>query len=135
MSFEELLKLKENMGSKQYNHVVFGSNATKTSKKPSTFKRDNKNRPREMSSKKRVHLEQAISTGKTFKPRDPRFDSLCGEYDDKTFKSNYRFLKEVKKKELEELESQLPNEENPKRQEKIKYLIQRLVLLYFIVIL
>jgi ribosomal RNA-processing protein 36 len=40
MSFEELQKLKEQLGSKVYNEVMFGTSQTKKT----NFKRENKNR-------------------------------------------------------------------------------------------
>jgi hypothetical protein len=40
MSFEELQKLKEQLGSKVYNEAMFGTNQTKKT----DFKRENKNR-------------------------------------------------------------------------------------------
>ncbi|KAF5280351.1 hypothetical protein FQR65_LT03160 [Abscondita terminalis] len=55
MSFEDLQNLKEKIGSKEYNSVVFGTQ--KNIKKPSNFKRENKNRPRERSSKENQNRE------------------------------------------------------------------------------
>jgi ribosomal RNA-processing protein 36 len=40
MSFEELQKLKEQLGSKVYNEAIFGTSQTKKT----NFKRENKNR-------------------------------------------------------------------------------------------
>ncbi len=53
------------------------------------FKRENKNRPREMSSKVTVgRLRDVVGfkSGEAKKnpaKRDPRFDALCGEFDEK----------------------------------------------------
>lgn len=53
MTFSELLKLKEELGSKTYNEALFGNVSTKKRKNESkanlAFKRENKNRPREIS--------------------------------------------------------------------------------------
>lgn len=126
MSFEDLQKLKEKIGAKIYNQTVHGV-VKKT--KQTDYKRANKNRPREVSSKikptiksVRAHSNQA----KAIPPRDPRFDPLCGLYDDKTFKANYKFVGELKKKERTELQKEYEECEDERRKHKIKLLIQRL---------
>lgn len=124
MSFEDLQKLKQTIGAKVYNETVFGKN---NAKKQTSFKRANKNRPREMSSKRPVKIvNDAIPVKKTI-PRDPRFDPLCGSYDEKSFKSNYGFINELKRNEKKELQKELEATEDPERKRKIKLLIQRLV--------
>jgi len=53
------------------------------------FKRENKNRPREVSSKVKVgRLRDVVGfklgeAKKAEQKRDPRFDSLCGTFDEK----------------------------------------------------
>ena len=50
------------------------------------MKRDNKNRPKEMSSKKPVKRYRdvvGVSAENKHEKRDPRFDSMCGEFDEK----------------------------------------------------
>ncbi len=110
MSIEEIQRLKEKIGLKLYNKAVTGG--AKEKKKASTskqdFKRENKvtlpimlliyrvsnpvskqNRPREMSSKKPVARFRDVvgvsseQNAKVAGRRDPRFDSLCGEFDNK----------------------------------------------------
>lgn len=77
LSFEELQKLKEKMGSKKFNQTVIGSKRKEVVK---DFKRANANRPREMSSKnRRIKGKVAIQVPKVFR-NDPRFDNLCGEF-------------------------------------------------------
>ena len=56
--------------------------------------------------------------------RDPRFDPLCGEFNDKLFKENYKFVNEYKAKDLLFLKKQIQEEEDPERRKAIKYLIQ-----------
>lgn len=123
MSFEDLQKLKERIGTKAYDRTVFGSRPKQTNKLAS-FKRANKNRPRETSSKRPTF---PINTAKKTAPRDPRFDPSCGSYDRDIFKSNYSFLKDVRDKEREQLEKELTEEKDPKRKEKIKFVLQRMV--------
>ena len=50
------------------------------------MKRENKNRPREMSSKKTVKRYRdvvGLTAEQNIEKRDPRFDNLCGEFDKK----------------------------------------------------
>ena len=83
--------------------------------------------------------------------RDPRFDSLCGDYDEKVtqpftfyvasyvtvnlffqlFKQNYKFVDGVKANERKKLEQELEEEKDPERIKQIKYLIQRYVSVLF----
>merc|ERR1719402_1250396 len=124
MSIEEIQKLKERLGLKLFQQKLEGT-APERGKKVE-FKRDNKNRPREMSSKKTVGgFREGVQVAKKER-RDPRFDPLCGEFNDKLFKESYQFVNEVKSKELVELKKQLRTEEDPDRREEVKYLIQRM---------
>ncbi|KAJ8674296.1 hypothetical protein QAD02_005558 [Eretmocerus hayati] len=124
MSFEDLHKLRDKLGTKVYNAALFGIKKTKVVKK---FKRENKNRPREESAKKQVpRFREVIPVRKLQRPRDPRFDRLCGTFNEKAFKNSYSFLLDVKKNDLKKLKKELENEEDPKQIKKIKYLIQRL---------
>jgi len=122
MSFKELMKLKETLGTKIYNETVFG----RKSKRKVEFKRENKNRPREISSKKPVSRLNPAVVIKKFVSRDPRFDSLCGTYDEKAFKYSYAFLDEYRANDLKTLQEELKRTTDPKMIKKIKYLIQRL---------
>ncbi|KOC59742.1 Ribosomal RNA processing protein 36 like protein [Habropoda laboriosa] len=122
MSFEDLQKLKEKLGMKLYKETLFGPRKVKKI----DFKRENKNRPREISAKKPVTRFREVVHVKKNIPRDPRFDSLCGTFDQKEFKKSYGFLSKMKENDLEELKKQLQVTEDPKTIQKIKYLIQRL---------
>ncbi|TRY78414.1 hypothetical protein TCAL_07842 [Tigriopus californicus] len=93
MSLEEIQELKEKIGLKLYNKAL-GINQGRGMAKPTqmskaVFKRENKNRPREISSKKPVKRFRDVvgltakMNEKEHQKRDPRFDSLCGEYDSK----------------------------------------------------
>ncbi|KAF5297073.1 hypothetical protein FQA39_LY02653 [Lamprigera yunnana] len=121
LSFEDLQKLKEEIGSKEYNQMVFG--AKKNTKKQTKFKRENKNRPRERSSK--IRFENAAGSSKVV-ARDPRFDPLCGTYKESTFRSNYKFIGEIKKEERAQLEKEYKKERDTERKQKIKLLMQRM---------
>ncbi|XP_050487745.1 ribosomal RNA processing protein 36 homolog [Bombus huntii] len=123
MSFEDVQKLKEKLGCKIYKEALFGPR--KVNKK-TEFKRENKNRPREISSKKPVSRFREVVQVKNYIPRDPRFDSLCGTYDPKKFKRNYMFINDIKENDIKELKKKLVESRDPKEKKKIKYLIQRL---------
>lgn len=122
MSFEDLQKLKEKLGSKVYNSTIFGSRPINKR----TFRIESRDKPTEMSAKKPVsRFMQAIRI-KKHAARDPRFDSLCGTYNEKAFKNAYSFLDKAKENDLKTLKEELKTTEDPKTIKKIKYLIQRL---------
>jgi len=124
MSIEDIQKLRERLGLKLFNQKMSGTAPEKG--RNVKFKRDNKNRPREMSSKKTVGRFREVVQVAKVERRDPRFDPLCGEFDDKLFKESYQFVNEIKSKELTELKKQIRAEEDPERRKTIKYLIQRM---------
>merc|ERR1719391_1068645 len=100
-----------------------------TQSRKGDFKRENKNRPRETSSKKTVGRFRdvvGLTTEQKAQKRDPRFDSLCGEFDAKVFKDSYKFVDTIKAKEMKELKEQLKQDDlDEETKSKIKYLIQR----------
>lgn len=137
MSFGDLLALKEELGSKVYNEAIFGSGSTaanqrkKHSKRNMAFKRDNKNRPREITAKKQVPLLSATKKSSTplIAPRDPRFDSNCGEFDRDKFKADYSFVNEMREKEIADLKTQLKGLKGvaaTEEKQKVKTIIQRM---------
>lgn len=129
MSFEDLIKLKQKLGAKVYNATVFGNGDRTKRPVKKEFKRENKNRPREMSSKRPVPLlgnEKTKTSESTTTVRDPRFDPKCGEFNATKFKENFSFVADIKAKELSELKSQLKESDDPKEIKKLKFLIQRM---------
>ena len=135
MTIEELQKMKEKIGLKLFNKAISKGDKKKPVKTRKevreAFKRENKNRPREMSSKKTVgrfrdvvgvssELNQKVKV-----KRDPRFDTLCGEFNDELFKKSYKFVDDIRAKERLQLKEELRTETDPERIEQIKYLIQR----------
>lgn len=133
MSFEDLIKLKQNLGSKVYNEAMFGSaNNSKTdtkSTKKKKFKRANPNRPMELSSKYQVPFgSEGPSSSKKAESKivDPRFNPDCGEFDSKTFKKRYEFVNELRGKELDELKTKLKETTDENERENIKYVMLRL---------
>lgn len=129
MSFEDLMKMKERLGDKVYNETVFGQhkNRKKSSTTKQDFKRENKNRPREVSAKRPVpFLGNAKLTAQKAELRDPRFDAKCGDYDANKFRENFSFVSEIREKELVELKEKLKTTADVKEIKRIKYLIQRM---------
>ncbi|XP_054264923.1 ribosomal RNA processing protein 36 homolog [Macrosteles quadrilineatus] len=123
LSFEDLQKLKEKLGTKVYNQTIFGVKKEKTS---SEFKRANKNRPREESSKKKVPPLREVVPIKKNTVCDPRFDSSCGTFNEEAFKNAYSFINDIKQNEKQQLYKELKKTPNQERKKEIKYLIQRI---------
>ncbi|XP_044265675.1 ribosomal RNA processing protein 36 homolog [Tribolium madens] len=123
LSFEELQKMKQKIGAKLYNETVF---QTKSQGNKTTFKRANKNRPREMSSKRPTRLENNVIPVKHVLNRDPRFEPMCGTFDKKTFKKDYKFVNDLRKQEKIQLQKQLKETADPAEKNKLKFVIQRL---------
>ncbi|XP_068619256.1 ribosomal RNA processing protein 36 homolog [Battus philenor] len=127
LSFEDLQKLKERIGAKVYKEVVFGKKENAQSgPRNKVFKRENKNRPREMSSKKPVRMLREVGTTKKIEVRDPRFDPLCGEFDKKQFAENYNFLSDVRYQDIKAIKAELKETTDPDKVIKLKRLLQRL---------
>ena len=89
-----------------------------------SFRRDNKHRPVEMSSKKRVSVLRDATLGlgdgsglmKKNHVRDPRFDSMAGAYSETAFKKRYSFIFDEKlpeeRRELKESLSKIKSDSN-----------------------
>lgn len=143
LTFEELLRLKDELGTKVYADTVLckqqcsESIAEKREKsenrcnshKIKIMKRLNHNQPREESSKRAVPFmgaEQRKHKCKSVELRDPRFDERAGEYNAKVFKTNYKFLTEVREKEIEQLKEHLKHCSEPEKQIQLRKAIQKL---------
>lgn len=83
--------------------------------------RANKNRPMEMSSKKPVsRFREVIQVPKKV-VRDPRFETLCGKFDDEGFKKRYSFLYQNElPAEKEEIKKQLKKAKDPAVVDELK---------------
>lgn len=144
MTFEELLKLKDELGTKVYadtilsqqscnNESIAETNLNKNNRVNTNIKkimkRLNHNQPREESSKKTVpfmSFDKQKTKSQTLKMRDPRFDERSGEYNAKIFKTNYKFLTEVREKEIKQLKDHLKKSNDPEMQTQLKKAIQKL---------
>lgn len=131
LSLEELRKLKEQIGNEVYQNVTIKKR--KLNFLPKQVKRENKNRPSEISSK----VDPSLNLVKKYKPKiqtkveetksiDPRFDSLYGEFDKRVFERNYKFLNDVKEKEKKKLRKKLKQKSSDEKNEQVKLLLQRI---------
>lgn len=134
MTFEEIMKLKEELGAKVYKEAVLGVDSAKKSKAkkdPKEFKRLNKNRPREQTAKRQVPflgVEMRVKRKKEEDTiRDPRFDERAGEYDVKKFKEHYQFVSAIREKEVHHLKRQLNRVADDDEKVELKKTMQRLI--------
>lgn len=114
MSMDELKKLKDKL------RKVVSSTAPKAGKV--VYKRENKNRPREVSAKRREMRNQTRIVR-----RDPRFEESCGSFEEDQFKKDYAFLEQMKEKERKMIAKAARKEKDPEKKETLIKLKQRLV--------
>ncbi|XP_060882295.1 ribosomal RNA processing protein 36 homolog isoform X1 [Labrus mixtus] len=123
MSFEEIMKLQNKVGTKVYNEVAYGSSRRVENGKK---KRLNKNRPMEISAKRPApFLRQVVSVKKPMS-RDPRFDDLSGEYKPEIFEKTYRFINDIKQGEKEIIQKTLKKTKSNTKAEKLQFLLKRM---------
>lgn len=124
--FCELEELKHKVGSKRYNEAIHGLFDKKGTNTTKSLKRENKNRPRELSSKKPVpRLRQVIPVKKRM-ARDPRFDELSGTFNQEMFDKAYSFLDDVKANEKKKLQKELQKTKQPERKQQLESLLKRM---------
>jgi len=136
LTFEELLTLKEKLGTKEYNEAMFGfqkasGSSTSSKQRENQIKRDNKNRPREMSSKGRVPKVREIVPVRKDKQKvskDPRFANDCGKLNEELWNTNYSFLREMAKDEQKNLKQRFKVDKtlDEEKKTKIRTYLQRL---------
>uniref|UniRef100_A0A3Q3XEW6 rRNA biogenesis protein RRP36 n=1 Tax=Mola mola TaxID=94237 RepID=A0A3Q3XEW6_MOLML len=120
MSFEDVLKLQNKVGTRVYNQVAFGGD--KSGQTHVKKKRLNKNRPTEVSAKNPApFLRQVVAT-----LRDPRFDDLSGEYKAEIFENTYKFISDIKLREREVRGKQLKRAKSDRKKEKLQFLLTRM---------
>ncbi|KAF9168617.1 rRNA biogenesis protein rrp36 [Actinomortierella ambigua] len=93
----------------------------------SIAKRDNKNRPMEVTSKKPVGRFRQVVEVPTAKRRDPRFDSLSGKLNEDLFERSYDFLKDYQQDEMKKLRELIKKEKNQELKEKMQNELSRMV--------
>ncbi|XP_073525078.1 ribosomal RNA processing protein 36 homolog [Phyllobates terribilis] len=123
MSFEEIISVKNKMGTKAFYKAVQGSRKGKSS---ADGRKADKSRPLEMSSKKPVPFLRKVVPAKKRMQRDPRFDDLSGEFKPEVFEKTFGFLDDIKKKEKETLEKKLQKTRDPALREPLIQLLRRM---------
>ncbi|KAK8795733.1 hypothetical protein WA158_000389 [Blastocystis sp. Blastoise] len=94
-------------------------------KKPKSMKRLNKNAPQEISSKHFVREKKEILNKHEI--RDPRFENLCGKYNDDLFRKSYKFIEEQQSVEAKELKNKMFREKNEYKKRRIQADLTRIV--------
>ena len=150
----EIKRLKNKVGLKKYNQVLFGfqeqneeDNVSEdedeesgiSAKKLKNRKRENteiqkgskkkaKSEPEEFSSKKRTFGDKPRHVVKNNKKsiRDPRFSDLSGNFNEQLFEKSYSFVKDIKKGEYETVNKQLKKVKNPEERERLIRLKQKM---------
>ncbi|ETV95362.1 hypothetical protein H310_11251 [Aphanomyces invadans] len=86
---------------------------------PST-KRANKNRPREVTSKRPVGRFREVLQIRKKVARDPRFDHASGKLNEDLFKKSYAFLDDIKEAELQEAKKLLKHAKSKTRKAELQ---------------
>lgn len=123
VSFDELQKLQGKIGTRRFREMM-SATASQTNRK--RFKRENKNRPMEISSKRPARFLRQVIPVKKKIHRDPRFDDLSGTYNEAFFKNAYSFIGELKCKEKEKVQKQLKKEHDPAKKAKLSHLLLKM---------
>ncbi|XP_032419716.1 ribosomal RNA processing protein 36 homolog isoform X2 [Xiphophorus hellerii] len=123
MPFEDVIKLQQQVGTKAFNEAAFNN---KKCRAVSSKKRLNKNRPMEISSKIPPSFLRQVIPAKKSTRRDPRFDSLSGEYKPEIFEKTYKFINDIKHREKEVIKKQLKKTKTDRKKEKLEFLLKRL---------
>ncbi|XP_059425371.1 ribosomal RNA processing protein 36 homolog [Carassius carassius] len=124
MSFEEIMKLQNKVGTKAYNKIAYG--ATKTQRKNEPMKRLTKHKPQEISAKKHVPFLRKVVPVKKRISRDPRFDDLSGEYKPEIFNKTYKFINVIREKETKIVKKKLKKAKSDSKKEELKALLKRM---------
>jgi len=90
-------------------------------------KRDNRNRPQEVTSKRPVGRFLQVVQPIKKKSRDPRFDELSGKFNQDSFDKAYSFLDDYRKDEMEQLKKKMGKIKDPYEWEKLKTQQSKLV--------
>ncbi|RHY41776.1 hypothetical protein DYB38_006793 [Aphanomyces astaci] len=85
-----------------------------------TTKRANKNRPREITSKRPVGRFREVLQVRKKTTRDPRFDHASGKLNEDLFKKSYAFLDDIKEAELQEAKKQLKHAKSKTRKTELQ---------------
>merc|ERR1712013_493487 len=144
ISFGELHKLKETIGLKKYNDVVFGPKKVDPAdnsfgkalkrkvengeglKPVEAEKKKMKSEPEEISSKKHKNKPRNVVENVRRRHRDPRFDNLSGKFNEDLFEKSYSFVEDMKKEELKTVKKQFKKVKNQEKKSSLHKLLQRM---------
>ncbi|KAM9819857.1 ribosomal RNA processing protein 36 homolog [Syngnathus typhle] len=118
LPFEDVLKLQSCAGTKALDRDARGA-------RPSC-KRLNKNRPAEVSAKKRAPFLRQVVPVKKATARDPRFDDLSGEYKADIFDKTYSFIHDIRRHETQVIQKQLKKSKNADKKEQLNGLLRKM---------
>lgn len=124
----ELQDLRQKVGAKKFDTALQQAKA-RTGGEKRRLKRENKNRPREVSSKKPVsRFREVIPANKRQREqsRDPRFDEKAGSFNEDLFKKSYSFLEEMRSEEKQLVEREARRTRNPERKTQLHHLLQQM---------
>uniref|UniRef100_A0A914QQ37 rRNA biogenesis protein RRP36 n=1 Tax=Panagrolaimus davidi TaxID=227884 RepID=A0A914QQ37_9BILA len=99
------------------------------SPKDESSKKKSRHAPREMSSKIPVSVHRTIDPNAINHSRrkfDPRFSERSGTYYENEFRNDYGFIDDLRKNDIQKLNTAMKNAKSKKEKEKIKDLIGRL---------
>ncbi|CAL1540961.1 unnamed protein product [Lymnaea stagnalis] len=121
----ELKAMQEKLGLKEFNKIKYGTGMINKKTPAHSFKRENKNRPTELSARRPVPKTHFVAKEKI--TRDPRFDDLSGEFNEHIFKKTYSFISDVKTKEKMKLKKIIEKTTDKEKKIELKQLYNRLV--------
>jgi ribosomal RNA-processing protein 36 len=101
-------------------------NVEKKTQKKRKFKRDNKNKPREMPSHRPVSRFRHVVPVLKRAARDPRFGQRSGKFNETMFKKAYSFLDGMKEGERQMAEKEMRKTRDPERKSQLHTLIQKM---------
>ena len=107
--YEEGPAAKAQFGSTSRDNAeqLFARQIPARSSSSSHSRKRNKKRPREVSSKIETVRFRKVVPMSANKVRDPRFDPLCGSFNEKHFQTKYAFLEDYRDGEIKELKERM----------------------------
>jgi ribosomal RNA-processing protein 36 len=144
VSFEKLAEIQNKVGMKEFHKnfrksgsqaeeatqtdtVIKGTKGERAPKKKESMKRESKNKPMEMSSKRAVGRLREVVELPAMKRRDPRFDQMSGKLNQDLFEKSYGFLDKYKQDEEQMLKAQMLKEKDPEEKERLQRVLMRMV--------
>ncbi|GAM28699.1 hypothetical protein SAMD00019534_118750, partial [Acytostelium subglobosum LB1] len=92
--------------------------------KRDSTKRDNKDAPVEVTAKVPVSRYKQVVQVKKVVARDPRFDNLGGQFNEKFYREKYGFLDQVVQKDISQMTKQLKSTQDEHQRKLLEYEIQ-----------